>query len=119
MELQTQIDTKKIEEIPNAVQLIDKLKNLIYDYDKNADLVLFGSRARSDWHEESDWDFLVLMDIEVTEKFKSDLRIKIFEEIELPLNEGIFIIVKNKIDWEENNNVTPLYYNISEEGIML
>lgn len=117
MELQTQINAQKIKEIPNAIQIINKLKNLISDYDKNAELILFGSRARGDWHEESDWDFLVFTDIEVNESLKQELRNKILKEIELPLNEGVFVIVKNKIDWEEEYAVTNIYQSISEEGI--
>ncbi|MGI8580617.1 MAG: nucleotidyltransferase domain-containing protein [Chitinophagaceae bacterium] len=81
--------------------------------------MLFGSRARGDWHEESDWDFLILTDAKVTENFKQELRNKILDEIEMPLNEGVFVIVKNRLDWEENYAVTNIYESIMEEGIGL
>ncbi len=113
----SQTNNKKISENIIAVQLIHKLKSLVSVYDKNAEIILFGSRARGDWHEESDWDFLILIDLESIEKFKDSLRNEILNEIELPFNESVFVIVKNKIDWEENFSVTPLFYNISEEGI--
>ncbi len=117
MELVNQINGKKISADEKAVELINSLKQLVCRYDKNAEIILFGSRARGDWNEESDWDFLILTDVEVTETFKQELRIKILDQIELPMNEGVFVIVKNKIDWEENNAVTNLYESISEEGI--
>lgn len=117
MELLSQIKNKKISDDKKAIELISKLKNLVTGYDKNAEIILFGSRARGDWHEESDWDFLILTDLEVTEAFKDKLRIEIANKIEFVLDEAVFVIVKNKSDWENNNNVTPLYYNISDEGI--
>lgn len=119
MELIAQINGKKIPDDNNANRLIQRLKNIVYSYDENAEIILFGSRARGDWQEESDWDFLILTDIEATEELKSNIRNKILEEIEMPMNEGVFVIVKNKIDWEENYNVTPLFYNIEEEGIKI
>lgn len=117
MELTAQINGKKIPENKKAIQLINKLKRLVYRYDKNAEIILFGSRARGDFHEESDWDFLILTDLKEIAIFKHDLRNKIADEIEFVLDESIFVIVKNKFDWEKNHNVTPLYYNINEEGI--
>ena len=119
MLLQAQKNSEKILRDKEAIQLINKLKSIVYGYDKNAEIILFGSRARVDWHEESDWDFLILTAVEATEEFKSNLRNKILDEIEIPLDEGVFVIVKNKVDWEENYNVMPLFYNISEEGIKL
>ncbi len=39
--------------------------------DSEAEVVLFGSRARGDFHDESDWDVLVLVNKEETDfKFK-------------------------------------------------
>ena len=119
MELLAQINGKKLPENKKAIQLINKLKSLVYMYDKNAEVILFGSRARGDWNEESDWDFLILTNAEVTENFKQELRNKILDEIEMPLNEAVFIIVKNKIDWEEEYAVTNIYESIMEEGIAL
>jgi predicted nucleotidyltransferase len=117
MELLAKIDADKIFADKKVKDLIDKFKNLIYQYDKNAEILLFGSRARGDWHDESDWDFLILTDNEVTESFKQEIRNKILDEIEFPLNEAVFVLVKNKIDWEENYSVTNIYESISEEGL--
>ncbi len=40
--------------------IIKKVKEIVDRFDSHADIVLFGSRARGDYHEESDWDFLIL-----------------------------------------------------------
>ena len=34
--------------------IIAAVKKIIYRYDEDADVILFGSRARGDWHGESD-----------------------------------------------------------------
>lgn len=119
MQLLTPIKNSKISGIQNFDDLIFKLKNLIFGYDKNAELILFGSRARGDWNEESDWDFLILTDLQVTEMFKEVLRNKISNEIEIPQDQVVFVLVKNKKDWEENYAVTNIYESISEEGIVV
>ncbi len=119
MELLANIEGKQPPADNKSTELIKRLKHIIYAYDKTAKLILFGSRARGDWHEESDWDFLILTRIQVSETFKSKLRRTISDEIELPLDEGIFVIVKNKNDWEENYAVTNIYESISEEGIVV
>ncbi|MEJ7673775.1 MAG: nucleotidyltransferase domain-containing protein [Chitinophagaceae bacterium] len=119
MELSAQKEDKKLPGDKQSIELICRLKSIIYYYDKNAEIILFGSRARGDWHEESDWDFLILTDAKVTENFKQELRNKILDEIEMPLNEGVFVIVKNRLDWEENYAVTNIYESIMEEGIGL
>ena len=34
--------------------IIAAVKKIVYRYDERADIILFGSRARGDWHVESD-----------------------------------------------------------------
>ena len=116
MELLTQIN-RKLPADENSNKIISKLKEIIFNYDKTSEIILFGSRARGDWSNESDWDFLILTGIILTEKCKDELRIKILNQIELPLDETVFVIVKNKIDWEDSYAVTNIYQSISEDGI--
>ncbi len=44
--------------------IISSLKHIVHQYDPHATITLFGSRARGDYHEESDWDFLILTSIQ-------------------------------------------------------
>ena len=37
-------------------EFLNKIKTQVLKEDKNASLILFGSRARGDFHDESDWD---------------------------------------------------------------
>ena len=86
-------------------------------YDEHAEIILFGSRARDDWHEESDWDFLILSELDEQNKVKEKIREDVLEEIEYKIFEVVFILFHNKEAWEQNYSVTPLYYNIEEEGL--
>jgi predicted nucleotidyltransferase len=99
--------------------VINKLKEIVLRYDNNAEIILFGSHARGDWNEESDWDFLILSKYPEHSDIKEKIRRDILNEIELIISEVVFILMHNKKVWEEDYAVTPLYYNIEEEGIVI
>jgi predicted nucleotidyltransferase len=44
------------------VELLERVKHAVHEVEPEADIVLYGSRARGDAHAESDWDFLILLD---------------------------------------------------------
>ena len=46
-------------------ELLERVKHAVHEVEPEADIVLYGSRARGDAHAESDWDFLILLDGEV------------------------------------------------------
>ncbi|MDQ3843396.1 MAG: nucleotidyltransferase domain-containing protein [Bacteroidota bacterium] len=117
MELQAAIKGKKPGKDEKTTFIIEKVKTIVYSFDPAAEIILFGSRARGDWHEGSDWDFLILTDRKNTNEMAVKLRLEILHQIELVTFDGIFVLVHNKKKWEEDYSVTPLYYNISEEGI--
>ena len=43
-------------------ELLKHVKQTIHEFEPDADIILYGSRARGDAHPESDWDFLILLD---------------------------------------------------------
>ena len=87
----------------------------IQNIDENAQVILFGSRARGDNRRDSDWDFLILMDREVTAALKDEIRERLYE-IELETGEVISTIIHQKEEWEERT-VTPIHQIIEEEGV--
>jgi uncharacterized protein len=97
--------------------IIEKVKGIVHKYDANAKVIFFGSRARGDYHDESDYDFLILSDWENIEDLKDKLRNDILEEIEWKTFESIQTIVKNKKVWEDDYWVTGIYQSIKEDGI--
>lgn len=93
---------------------LNRVKERIKHFDKDAEIMLFGSRARGDYKPNSDWDFLILLQKQATEDEKEYIRDDLFE-LELETDEVVSSIIQNKNKWEELN-ITPLYKAIQKEG---
>lgn len=96
---------------------LNEVKERIISLDNDAEIMLFGSRARGDFKSTSDWDFLILLQKKATEDFKEIIRNNLFD-LELESNEVVSSIIHQKKSWEELN-ITPLYKIIQKEGIKL
>jgi predicted nucleotidyltransferase len=100
-------------------ELIGRIKRAINAIEPGAEVILYGSRARGDSQEYSDWDFLVLVDGEVDYKRAHQIRHQL-HEIEWDTGEVLCAIVRNRRDWENPlNRVTSLAKNIRLEGVIL
>lgn len=100
-------------------QILTKIKRTILSKDPNAEVFLFGSRARKDYNSESDWDILVLINkdhvsLEDEQKFRHSLY-----DIELDSGEVISLIIYSKKEWNKKLKITPLFKNVNKEGIRL
>lgn len=60
-------------------EITSKVKQTVKEFDPNAEVILFGSRARGDYKKDSDWDFLILTDRNVNEPLKTVFRRKLIE----------------------------------------
>jgi len=47
--------------VVQRAELLECVKQAVHEVEPEADIVLYGSRARGDAHAESDWDFLILL----------------------------------------------------------
>ncbi len=101
----------------NKPNIITQVKAIVQQYDAAAELILFGSRARGDYNEESDWDILVLSLLPVTDNLKDVVRTEILHKIEIVTFSAVNIIWYNKNEWHTQYAVTNLYDSIREEGI--
>ncbi len=54
--------------------LIEQVKQAILEIEPRAEIVLYGSRSRGDFGEESDWDFLVLVEGTVDDERIDNIR---------------------------------------------
>lgn len=84
-----------------------------------SEVYLFGSRARGDATNDSDWDVLLLLDyanlnFEIETQILDD-----FYELELETGELISPIIYLKSDWENKKQYTSIYQSIKNEGIKL
>ncbi|HZV69302.1 MAG TPA: nucleotidyltransferase domain-containing protein [Saprospiraceae bacterium] len=97
------------------MDLLQLVKNEIKGIDPNAEVILFGSRARGDFREDSDWDFLILLNVHLDQSRKELILEKLYE-IELQTDFILSSIIHTKTEWEDRS-VTPLYSIIKQEGI--
>ena len=105
--------------IDDKKYIISKLKETVYRYDSTANILLFGSRARGDWSEESDWDFLILSSFPENDSIKNKIRKDIVEEIELVVLESVNTLFHNKEIWQKEYAVTNIFKSIQLEGIVI
>ncbi len=101
-----------------SAQILNEIKQAVLEVDSEAEVVLFGSRARGDFHGESDWDVLILVDKPETDfDFKRKIRNTLYN-LELKQGTVISSIIRNKKFWH-NISVTPLYKEVEKDGIVL
>lgn len=94
------------------------IKKQVKEIDPNADVILYGSRARGDENPDSDRDILILVNTKADIETEKIFRHKLFD-IELEIGEAVSTFVYNKQEWNSNFWMTPLYKNISDEGIAI
>ncbi|HET7118625.1 MAG TPA: nucleotidyltransferase domain-containing protein [Hanamia sp.] len=106
--------------IPSESLAIARLvKNKILLADETASVILFGSRARGDAENDSDWDFLILTKQTDTDLLSDKFRRIILRDVELKYDMAISLIVKNATLWQTDYAVTNIYKSVNEEGILL
>lgn len=84
----------------------------------NAKVILFGSRARGDWHNESDWDVLVLLDKDHISERDHELYTYPFWSLGWETDEMIHPIIYTMKEWEKRNG-SEFYRNVTSEGIRI
>ncbi|MCX6251540.1 MAG: nucleotidyltransferase domain-containing protein [Bacteroidetes bacterium] len=94
------------------------IKKQVQKIDPLADIILYGSRARGDARPDSDWDILILVNTTADIETEKVFRHKLFD-VELDLGEAVSTYVYNKQEWNSKYWMTPLYKNISKEGIVI
>ena len=100
-------------------ELLEQVKQTIHEIEPDADIILYGSRARGDAHPESDWDFLILLDGVVDDARTDAIRHRLYN-IEWDGGEVLSAIVRSRHEWH-----TPLYHVmpfskvVREQGILL
>ncbi len=103
-------------------QTINQLKNLAQKLPEKLPyvqmLILFGSRARGDIHEKSDWDFAIFYDQQIREKCLENRPYGWFAD-SIYLNK-IFNLNTENIDIVELNNCSDfIAHYIARDGILL
>ena len=98
--------------------LFKKVKQVVHSFDPLARIILFGSRARGDYRKDSDWDFIVLTEKHFDWKWSDSMITKLYD-VELEMNQAIFLTIENIEKWNKNKATEPLFMNINKEGVEL
>lgn len=98
-------------------EFLQEVKRCVHQIDPQAEVWLFGSRARGDARDDSDWDFLVLTDELANWTLKRRLRDHLYD-IGFNTNHVISTVIQSKKQ-APFLTVTDLYQNIMEEGVRL
>lgn len=79
-------------------------------------VLLYGSRARGDYREDSDWDVLLLVNKQEIEQ--SDYQSIVYPMTVLgwDMNEMIIPIIKTRKEWDEDP-YSMFHYNVEQEAI--
>ena len=100
-------------------ELLRKIKEAVSEIEPSSEIYLYGSRARQDNHEDSDWDFLVLVDGVVDAARTDRIRHRLYE-IEWETGDILSCIVRNRREWYgPKYEAIPLRENIEREGLPL
>jgi len=99
-------------------ELLQSIKRVFLSSSPDGRIILYGSRARGDARDDSDWDLLILLN-------KPKIENSDFDRISYPLyelgwkeGEQFSPKIYTSNDWMKRN-FTPFYKNIQEQGIEL
>lgn len=99
-------------------QILSRIKESVKEIEPQSEIILFGSKARGDDRDDSDWDLLILIPSQVNLAVEQKFRHKLFE-LELEYGQAFSTFVYSKSDWDNKLRITPLYKNIEREGIRI
>ncbi len=98
--------------------ILESIKKAVLEVEPEAKVMLFGSRARGDYREDSDWDVLIVVPNDVGIKGEEKFIHRLFE-VELKFEQAISAFIFARKEWEGRQTITPFYQNIQQEGIAL
>ena len=99
--------------------LLHRCKTVITEVVNDAQVILYGSRARGEAQIHSDYDLLILVDEPVNILLKEKILDQVYP-VQLETGQMISFIVYNKQQWQSPlYRIMPLHKNIDREGIVL
>ena len=99
--------------------LLQRCKKAIRAVVPDADVILYGSRARGDAVEDSDYDVLILTDYPVDAAMKEQLISSVYP-LELESGAVLTLITYRRDLWNSKlYNAMPFHENVEREGVLL
>ncbi len=99
-------------------QVLDMIRSTVRTTEPDAQIILYGSRARGDNHNDSDWDIIVLLNRpKMTHYDRSEISCELWEK-GLEMGEHINAFVYTHNQWD-TAPPSMFKHNVREEGIQL
>ena len=98
--------------------IFNEIQTLKREILPNEKVILFGSQARGDAREDSDWDLLVLLNKDKKNFEDEDIYGYPFAEMGLKYHTYISVKIYTTNDWEKRKP-TPFYKNVEQDGIWI
>lgn len=81
-------------------------------------VLLYGSRARGNFHEDSDWDILVILNKPKIEQNDYDEVVYPLTALGWKIGEMIISVVYTREEWKQSS-FTPFYKNVEQDSIVI
>jgi len=102
----------------NENMAVEEFKQKVINRFGNAEIILFGSKARGNWDEYSDIDILILLEHEPNTSIEEEI-IDIGFEIEIKYDVVLGIIVHSRNFWDSKGSLMPIHKEIERDGVQI
>ena len=101
------------------VRLLGRCKAAVRGIAADADVILYGSRARGDAGEDSDYDLVVVVTGPADMSLEDRIRTKVYP-LELETGAVITLMVYSRQEWDSPlSRAMPFHKNVEREGVLL
>lgn len=100
-------------------ELRDEVTQAVRAVEPDAEIILYGSRARGDAHADSDWDLLILVEGLVDPEREKVIRHRLYE-VEWESDQVFTSVICSRRDWNSPlYRAMPFHQNVDRDGIAL
>lgn len=100
----------------NRSKLLKRVKAAVLELEPEAQVILYGSRARGTAQPDSDWDFLILLP-RMDKALEWQIKDRLYD-IELETDTVLSSIIRSRQEWlSKRYEVVPLRREIERDGV--
>jgi len=105
--------------VENEIKALTELKRKLLARFPEAEVTLYGSKARGERAVDSDIDLLILVNGPVTREVKEEI-VSIAYDLELTCDMVFGLLVEDRSFWQSAlARAMPLHWNVDREGVLL